>query len=263
MTTMTRRWLARASFALMLAAVALVLAVAGWHSLTLIAFAAIGVCAVLAGGYWFLANRGVQRWIALALVVAAPVLILVAFTRAGLLWVAIVAVALMILAAGTARTALSTEGQNAAMPAVPAARPQRPFLIMNPRSGGGKVTKFGLQEKAEALGAQVALLEGPGTVDVAALARQAVGDDTQVDPQFFPVSEGIQAGGGVLPVQPEVEGEMVAGPGADHQEGQAVLGGDAGHQRLGSVTSGHAEQVGAIGHRLAGQGSHVHGSRAL
>jgi len=77
-----RRWLARASFALMLAAVALVLAVAGWHSLTLIAFAAIGVCAVLAGGYWFLANRGVRRWIALALVVAAPVLILVAFTRA-------------------------------------------------------------------------------------------------------------------------------------------------------------------------------------
>lgn len=86
MTTMTRRWLARASFALMLAAVALVLAVAGWHSLALIAFAAIGVCAVLAGGYWFLANRGVRRWIALALVVAAPVLILVAFALHSLLW---------------------------------------------------------------------------------------------------------------------------------------------------------------------------------
>jgi hypothetical protein len=47
---------------------------------------------------------------------------------------------------------------------------------MNPRSGGGKVTRFGLQDKAQALGAQVALLEGPGTVDVAALARQAVAD---------------------------------------------------------------------------------------
>jgi hypothetical protein len=53
------------------------------------------------------------------------------------------------------------------MPAVPAARPRRPFLIMNPRSGGGKVTKFGLKDKAEQLGAQVALLEGPGMVDVA------------------------------------------------------------------------------------------------
>ena len=47
---------------------------------------------------------------------------------------------------------------------------------MNPRSGGGKVTKFGLKDKAEQLGAEVALLEGPGTVDVAALARQAVAD---------------------------------------------------------------------------------------
>ena len=176
MNVMTRRWLARASFALMLAAAALLLAVAGWRSLGLVAFAVLGVCAVLAGGYWFLANRGVLRWVALVLVVAAPVVILVVFARASLLWAAVVAVALMVAAAGTARTALSTEGQDTAMPAVPAARPRRPFLIMNPRSGGGKVTKFGLKEKAETLGAEVALLEGPGTVDVAALARQAVAD---------------------------------------------------------------------------------------
>jgi len=176
MSTMTRRWLARASFALMFAAVVLVLAVAGWHSLALVALAAVGVCAVLAGGYWFLANRGVLRWLALALVIAAPVLILVVFAWHHLVWVAVVAVALMMAAAGTARTALGGGGQDAAMPARPAARPQRPFLIMNPRSGGGKVTRFGLKEKAEKLGAEVALLEGPGTVDVAALARQAVAD---------------------------------------------------------------------------------------
>ena len=82
----------------------------------------------------------------------------------------------MVLAAGIARAALGTGGQDAAMPVGPAARPRRPFLIMNPRSGGGKVTKFGLQDKAQTLGAEVALLEGPGTVDVAALARQAVAD---------------------------------------------------------------------------------------
>jgi len=176
MNAMTRRWLARASFALMLAAVALVIAVAGWRSLALVALSVIGVCAVLAGAYWFLANRGVLRWIALVLVVAAPVLILVAFALASLLWVAAVAVALMVAAAVTARTALSTGRQDGGMPAGPAARPRRPFLIMNPRSGGGKVVKFGLKEKAEKLGAQVALLEGPGIVDVAALARQAVAD---------------------------------------------------------------------------------------
>ena len=176
MNATTRRWLARASFALMLAAVALVLAVAGWRSLALVALNVIGVCAVLAGAYWFLANRGVLRWMALVLMVGAPVLILVTFALHSLLWVAVVAVALMVLAAGIGRTALSTGGQDTAMPAGPAARPRRPFLIMNPRSGGGKVTKFGLKEKAEKLGAQVALLEGPGTVDVAALARQAVAD---------------------------------------------------------------------------------------
>jgi diacylglycerol kinase family enzyme len=54
--------------------------------------------------------------------------------------------------------------------------PRRPYLIMNPRSGGGKVVRFGLKDKAEALGAKVALLEGPGPVDVAELARQAVAD---------------------------------------------------------------------------------------
>ena len=52
--------------------------------------------------------------------------------------------------------------------------PKRPFFVMNPRSGGGKVVRFGLREKAEALGAEVALLEGPGHVDVAALVRDAV-----------------------------------------------------------------------------------------
>ena len=45
---------------------------------------------------------------------------------------------------------------------------------MNPRSGGGKVVKFGLAAKAEALGAEVKLLDGPGYVDVAALVRDAV-----------------------------------------------------------------------------------------
>ncbi len=131
---------------------------------------------MLAGAYWFLANRGLVRWLALVLVVAAPVLILVTFALHNLLWVAIVAVALMLLAAAAARTALSSGDKNTAMPATTAARPRRPFLIMNPRSGGGKVARFGLKDKAEAMGAEVALLEGPGTVDVAALARQAAAD---------------------------------------------------------------------------------------
>jgi diacylglycerol kinase family enzyme len=62
------------------------------------------------------------------------------------------------------------------MPEHDAPPPRRPFLIMNPRSGGGKVVRFGLKDKAEALGATVAVLEGPGPVDVGELARTAVAD---------------------------------------------------------------------------------------
>jgi diacylglycerol kinase family enzyme len=174
MTVRDRRWLARAAFALILAAVLLLLAVAGWRSLAMVGLAAIGVCLVLAGGYWFLANRGVVRWLGLILVIAAPVLILVSFAFAHLLWVAVLGVAMLLLAAGAGRAALRGSGTDSGMATVPAAHPQHAYLIMNPRSGGGKVTKFRLKEKAEALGAEVTLLEGPGEVDVAALARGAV-----------------------------------------------------------------------------------------
>ena len=44
---------------------------------------------------------------------------------------------------------------------------------MNPRSGGGKVARFRLRERAEELGAEVALLDRPGT-DVQQLARDAL-----------------------------------------------------------------------------------------
>jgi diacylglycerol kinase family enzyme len=82
----------------------------------------------------------------------------------------------MVLAVGAARQALAPSASAAGMPARKVQPPKRAFVIMNPRSGGGKVAKFGLKEKAEALGAEVALLDGPGIVDVAALARQAVAD---------------------------------------------------------------------------------------
>jgi diacylglycerol kinase family enzyme len=51
-----------------------------------------------------------------------------------------------------------------------------PFLIMNPRSGDGKVAKFDLKRKAEDLGADVFLIDGPGPVDVEAVAELAVAD---------------------------------------------------------------------------------------
>ena len=173
---MSARWLARAAFLLVLAAVADMIGFADLRSLAMVAVGAVGACLVVAGGYVFLAHRGVVRWLALAMVVLAPVTVLVIFTLHGLLWEALVAIALIALAAGAGRRALTPAADSPGMPAQQVPPPKHAFLIMNPRSGGGKVAKFGLKDKAEALGAEVALLDGPGTVDVAALARKAVAD---------------------------------------------------------------------------------------
>ena len=173
---MKARWLARSAFALMLAAVAVLIGFAELGGLAMIVIGVIGAVLLVAGVYTFLAHRGVLRWIAAAVVVLTPVAILVLFALHHLIWVALASVALIVLAGAVGRKALAPAAVGAGMPFLEVPAPERAFLIMNPRSGGGKVTKFGLKEKAEALGAEVALLEGPGVVDVAALARQAVAD---------------------------------------------------------------------------------------
>jgi diacylglycerol kinase family enzyme len=173
---MTRqRWLARLAFLLMVAAVVILVVFASGHSIGLIVSGVIGLCLMIAFGYWFLAYRGVLRWASLVLAVAVPVALIVVYATRHLLWVALVAVGALLLALLAARAAMGT-AERVTMPERPADRPRRPFLIMNPRSGGGKVARFKLKEKAESLGAQVAMLEGPQIIDVAALARQAVAD---------------------------------------------------------------------------------------
>src|SRR5215813_12181508 len=171
---MSARWFARSAYALMLAAVAVLIGFARLAGLAMVVIGAIGACLVVAGAYLFLAHRGPVRWIALVVVILTPVALLVLFALHNLIWVAVISVALMALATGAARRALTKPSPDPGMPSLEVPPPRRAFLIMNPKSGGGKVAKFGLKEKAEALGAEVALLEGPGAVDVAALAQQAV-----------------------------------------------------------------------------------------
>jgi Diacylglycerol kinase catalytic domain len=172
-TKKTRRWLARASFAFMLATV--VVAVAGWRSLTLTALTVLGACAVLAGGYWFQANRGVLRWLALVLVVAAPVAIVVAFAWQHRSWPAVVAVVLMLCAAGTAgRAAHAGAGRGHARR--PCGPPAAPVPNYEPEVGRGE----GHHVRAEGQGAGAGRAGGaagrPGNGGRGALARQAVAD---------------------------------------------------------------------------------------
>ena len=174
--TRRQRWLARLAFAAAFAAVVVVLVSGALKSITALLLGLAALAITCAAAWWFLANRGVVRWLASAVLVAAPVALIVVYVAAGLLWEIALSVVLAAAAVAAGRAALSC-GRYPAKPLEDAVAPQRqPFVIMNPRSGGGKVGKFGLRDKAAALGAQVVLLEGPGVVDVAALARQAVDD---------------------------------------------------------------------------------------
>jgi diacylglycerol kinase family enzyme len=170
------RWLARLALILAAAAIVLPLAAAGLRgSLGLVLAGVVGLVAAAAGTWWFLTHRGVVRMIAGALVVVAPVVLVVVFVRAGLLWVAVVDAALWVASGASARAAFAGLVAEYAPEEHPTPPPRRPFLIMNPKSGGGKVGRFDLVNKARELGAEVALLDAPG-VDVAELARAAVAD---------------------------------------------------------------------------------------
>jgi diacylglycerol kinase family enzyme len=172
--TTAQVWLARGAFVLAFASALVLILLAGARSLAMVAVGAAGVVAFVAGVYWFLAERGVLRFAAAALAVLAPIVVVVLYIRAGLLWVALLALALFVFASVAAVAALTEKGADVGMLTYPVEPAKRPFLVMNPRSGGGKVAKFGLREKAEALGAEVAMVDGPGIVDVASLARDAV-----------------------------------------------------------------------------------------
>ncbi|MEU4691505.1 diacylglycerol kinase family protein [Actinoplanes sp. NPDC023714] len=170
----SRRWLARLSFLTAAAAVLLVLAAAGLRaSLLLVLTAAVGTAAGLAAAWWFLTHRGVRRWAAGAVVVLAPLVVAVLFARAGLIWVMVLFGLLWALAMAAGRRALAVP--ETAERVYETSAPEHPYLIMNPRSGGGKVERFRLAERARELGASVFLIEG-AAVDVAAVARQAVRD---------------------------------------------------------------------------------------
>jgi len=172
----SQRWLARLSLVLACLAVLIIVGLAGLASFAMVAVGVAGAAVTVAAAYLFLSRRGAVRWVSLAVAVLAPIAVIVAHAIAGLLWIAILAAGVWLLAGVTARLALAGDvRQDWRMPEHPARPPARhPFLIMNAKSGGGKVGKFGLQRKAEGLGAEVFLMDGPEEVDVAAVARGAV-----------------------------------------------------------------------------------------
>ncbi|WP_188298597.1 diacylglycerol/lipid kinase family protein [Streptomyces sp. CBMA156] len=148
----------------------------GEGGLLVVAAGVLGLVVWAAGVWWFLAYRGAVRVFGLLVAVAAPVAVLVLFAHHRLWLTALVIVLCWGAALVLARAALRRADPEPPMRAVAAPGPQRPVLFMNPRSGGGKVGRFGLVERAEEHGARVVLLDHSARTDVAALARTAVAE---------------------------------------------------------------------------------------
>ncbi|MFD0142729.1 MULTISPECIES: diacylglycerol/lipid kinase family protein [unclassified Streptomyces] len=170
------RWWARGAVVAVVAAVVVLLLGFGGGGLLIVASGLAALVVSTAGIWWTLAHRGPRRWLGVVLMVGAPVGLVVLYVRSGLWVTALVAVGLWSVAAACARTALRRPHARHVMRAEPRRPPRRPVILMNPASGGGKVERFELVEKAERLGARVVLLEPSGRFDVTTLAREAVSE---------------------------------------------------------------------------------------
>ncbi|MFJ4355844.1 diacylglycerol/lipid kinase family protein [Streptomyces massasporeus] len=163
---------ARLAVLALLGSILVPLVTAGLRSVlwVLAGIAALALAAV--GVWWILAHTGVVRVLGLVLALAAPSAVLALYAAAGMLWAACLSLALWALALTTARSALPSGHTASEQTATKA--PRHPWVLMNPRSGGGKVGRFHLVDRARAAGCRVTLLDRDR--DVTELARQAVAE---------------------------------------------------------------------------------------
>ncbi|MCT9142828.1 diacylglycerol/lipid kinase family protein [Streptomyces violarus] len=172
-----QRWAARGALAAVALAALLPLVSGGLKGLLLLLAGLVGLALTAAALWWVLSRRGPARTAAAVLAVVAPVGVITLFAAANLIWVVFASLLLWCLAVWSGRYALRSTGlRPMRVKEYRTPPPQRPFILLNPRSGGGKVGKFSLKEKAEELGAQVVLLDPDHHQDVTALAKAAVAD---------------------------------------------------------------------------------------
>ncbi|MFH8580648.1 diacylglycerol/lipid kinase family protein [Streptomyces zaomyceticus] len=177
------RLLARWALGTAAAAVVLLLTGLGAGGLVILVIGLGGLSFSAVGIWWFLAHRGALRVFGGVVAVGAPLAVLALYVIGGLWLTALLALGLWSVALVCARAALRSiravedarrGGRTDLARGERRPRPRRPVLIMNPKSGGGKVARFGLVERAEKLGARVVLLDPSVETDVAALAQEAV-----------------------------------------------------------------------------------------
>lgn len=171
-----QRWAARGALVAAALAVATPLVYGGLRGLLLLVSGVAGLGLSAAALWWTLTLRGPLRWVSALVAVCVPAGLFALFAVT-LFWALLVSLALWGLAVWSGRYALrGTGGGQTHVRERRLPPPRKPVLIMNPRSGGGKVGRFRLREKAERLGARVVLLEPGRHHDVTELARAAVAD---------------------------------------------------------------------------------------
>ena len=105
--TVAQRWLARLALVAAAAAVLVPLLAIGFRaSLAVVVTGVVGLALAAAGVWWALTHKGLARWLAVAVAVAAPLVVLVLYTSRGLLWVVLVAIGLLVGAVAAGRAAL-------------------------------------------------------------------------------------------------------------------------------------------------------------
>ena len=125
--TVAQRWLARLALVAAAAAVLVPLAAIGFRaSVALVLVGMVGLALTAAGVWWALTHKGLVRWLAVAVAVLAPLVVLVLYTSRDLLWVVLVAFGLLAVAVAAGRAALAPrrrtrEDARARRPAAPAA----------------------------------------------------------------------------------------------------------------------------------------------
>lgn len=137
---------------------------------------AAGLALALGGGWWVVSKRMPRRAVGIVGLAAGTVTVLatLAVTASNATWALlrlVITGALVVVATAAGRAALRAD-VDPPPPAEHRSRPRRPVLLCNPRSGGGKVERFGLVDLASSLGVETVVLE-PGT-DLEALARDAL-----------------------------------------------------------------------------------------
>lgn len=140
--------------------------------------ALVGLTLAVSGGWWMVTEQMPRRGLGIAGLATGFGLIVLAIVRAAtstdqeIRRIAVLA-ALFAVAGTAARGALAPD-LHAVQKQLSGdrARPKHPVLICNPWSGGGKVEKFGLLERARELGVETVMLDKG--LDLEQLARDAI-----------------------------------------------------------------------------------------